>query len=322
MKKMFVITVGLLVVFLLFLWKGGAASQKLRFGTVVISPQYHLPFIAAQEKGLWKEQGLEVEWVSFRGGPLAYRGLAAEELDMVMGGTTGAVQSLIAGVPQTLVADVRTSQGFHFWVLVDSPVKEGKDLKGARIGVTGLGSLTHAYGRMVTRSLGLEKDVTFVAVGGVKEQAAALKARAIDAVVFDSISTAPLKVAGETRELLRLDDFFPKEWVEVSILARSKFAAANRELVVRAIKGFFRATDFIENNRSWALEKMKSSMGYTEKEAEVIYPLLKYGKHGKINIKGLQNQLNFLVQYGIVAKEKVPPLEKIYDKSFAEEAAQ
>lgn len=315
------VTTGLFILFSILLIAGQAAGQKVRFATSVDQPTYHLPLMAAKEKGLWKEQGIEVEWVPFRSSSILYRALAAGEVDMAMPGTISAVQAIIGGVPQIVVADVKTLYEFYLWVRADSPIKEPKDLKGTKVAVTGLGGLSHAYARVVTRSLGLEKEVRFVAMGGLKEQAAALKTGAAESTVLSFIALAPLKVKGEIRELLLVGDFLPKEWSENSLTVHTGFASRFPREVVKAIKGYFMATDFVQANRDWALEKMKSGMRYEEEVAKAIYPRLKYGREGKINPKALENIVNFLIEFGIVAKEKAPPLEKIYDKSFAEQAA-
>lgn len=56
----------LLVVFAL-LPREGKAVEKLDLGTSIkFTPAYYLPILAAEDKGFFKEQGLEVEWVPFQ----------------------------------------------------------------------------------------------------------------------------------------------------------------------------------------------------------------------------------------------------------------
>jgi len=44
------------------------AADKLRFATTVKThPILVMPVLAAEEKGFWKQNGLEAEWVPFEG---------------------------------------------------------------------------------------------------------------------------------------------------------------------------------------------------------------------------------------------------------------
>jgi len=56
----------------------GHAVEKLNFGTATkTSPHYALPMVAAEEKGFWKEQGLEVEGIPFSSAGAMFRAIAA-----------------------------------------------------------------------------------------------------------------------------------------------------------------------------------------------------------------------------------------------------
>src|SRR3972149_1156428 len=69
--------------------------EKLKFGTSIRTyPPYYLPVMAAEEKGFWKENGLEVEWTPFRGGGPFMQALAAGALKI---GYTAAATAFQAG---------------------------------------------------------------------------------------------------------------------------------------------------------------------------------------------------------------------------------
>src|SRR3972149_11845411 len=70
----------------LFMGRGPAwGAEKVRVGmSVKVSAHYYLPGYAAEEKGLWRENGLEVSLVPFQGGGLAYRAMAGGAIDLNM----------------------------------------------------------------------------------------------------------------------------------------------------------------------------------------------------------------------------------------------
>ena len=59
----------LVVPLLLSINSRGMAAYKLRLGTALkVGVYYNLVVMAGEEKGFWKQNGLEVEWIPFRHG--------------------------------------------------------------------------------------------------------------------------------------------------------------------------------------------------------------------------------------------------------------
>src|SRR5690606_1052145 len=67
-------------------------KTKVTIGLPLITGTF-LPLFLADEQGLFKEEGLEVELVAFRGGSDVARGLVAEAVDMA---TTAPASALAA----------------------------------------------------------------------------------------------------------------------------------------------------------------------------------------------------------------------------------
>src|SRR3989304_6114376 len=82
-----------LVGFLFTSQLGGAwGLEKVKFSTAVRGhPFYILPPIAAQEKGFWREEGLEAEWVAFVSGAIQARALASGDVPVAFTSTVSAV---------------------------------------------------------------------------------------------------------------------------------------------------------------------------------------------------------------------------------------
>lgn len=298
---------------------GLLAAEKLAFGTAIKeNPVYALPMLAGEEKGLWKEEGLEVQWVPFRGGALMYRAVAAGSINVGWGDIVSHVQAMVGGLPVILVADLQIEYPFFLWVKADSPIKEPKDLKGARIGVNVMGGVAHAMARLVAKSLGVEKDVRIVAGGGISETIAAFKAGAIDGLVFSIYAMMPLKVKGEARELAAVRDYLPREWTEQVIFTRKEFGEANPGTVRKVVRAVLRMGEFVKKNREWSTEKMKSVLGYNEEMARITHPLLNFGKDGRFNHRAVENVKTFMIEYGIVTRDKAPAAEQIYTRQFTE----
>lgn len=293
--------------------------ERVRVGTSVReSPFYNLPILAGEDMGFWREEGLELQFLPFKGGTEMHRAVAAASLDVGVSGAISVVQNISRGLPEVIVADMQADNAFYLWVPTESSIREPKDLKGARIGVNRFGGTVHAFARALAKALKMEKEIRFVAGGGVREELAAMKAAKLQGRVSEKFTMAPLKFAGEVRELVSVKDFLPREWPDLVIFARKDFSETKPEATRKSIRAILKGADYLQRDQAWAVEKMRMAFGFTEGLARGVYQDLRYGKDGRIDRKGLENVRNFLMEYGIVPKEKAPPLEKLFTREFTE----
>jgi ABC-type nitrate/sulfonate/bicarbonate transport system substrate-binding protein len=169
-----------------------------------------------------------------------------------------------------------------------------------------------AYGRFMARALGLEGQVKFVAAGGAAKQIAALRAGRLDASTSEYFPIAALKCEGVVREVIGIRSFLPKEWTDLIVFARNDSVNTSPALVKKVVTGILQGAAFVQNNRAWAVKKMKSVAGYSESCARDSYGFLKYGKDGRIDPKVISNVRRFIIDTGLIAEEKFPPVNKLY----------
>lgn len=281
-------------------------------------PTYMLAVLAAEDGGLWKQQSLEVEGIPFESGGAAQRAIVAGAVDLGMGASLSAVQAIAAGVPGVIVADMGVDDPPIFWVRPDSPIRQPKDIRGTKVAVTGFRGLTHAFGVLIARSLGMEKEIKFVSAGGITNQTAALKSGAVDATILPTISIASFKAREGAREVINARDYLPKEWIWYTIHARKEFSEKNASVTKRSIKAFIAASEYLKKNPDWALNKLKTYFGLSEETARLVYGIAHYSRDGKIPAKAMENVVNFLVEYGLIPKEKKPALEQVFSPAFTE----
>jgi len=300
----------------------GFSADKLRFASVIkTKPLYVLPIIAAQDKGFFKDQGLEVQYLGFTSGRAFSGAMAAGALDMAFVGTVSISLAAARGGPERAVADTGAVEDWFLWVPTNSRLKKPMDLKGSKIAVSRLGSLTHALAGGVTKSLGIEKDVQIVAAGGVPSAIASLKSGASDVNVQTYSAMAPLEVKGEVRQLLTVGDYVPKAVFTMLLAAHEKFLRENPAVVKRGIMAYMQGAKFTMENRSWAVKKMATDTDFslTEKVAESAYSELRYAQAVKKVPKDyVRTVLKWLVENSLLRANEVPPLEKIAPADYSE----
>lgn len=293
----------------------GLDKLKVSSG-VKLNPVFYLPPLAAEEKGFWKENAIDGEYVPFESGRAEMAAVAAGHVVYGMYSGPGIIEAVSRGLPIIAVSDHARGVSFNIWVRGDRPWQEGKELRSGKIGISGFGATEHAYGRLALKALGIEKEVKFLATGGIPASLATLKTGAIDAVVLSSAPMIGLKLKGEAKVLVNIDDYLPREWAGFLQYARKDFVKDNSDLMKRGVKAMLQAIDFIKKNPAWATEKMKAWQGYTDEAARFIYKELRFTRDGKIDRQGLENVRNFLAEFGLVAREKLPPVAELYTDQF------
>src|SRR3972149_3547429 len=154
------------MVAIILMGRGTWPQEKVRFASHFKANAYYvMPVLAALEKGFWKEQGLDPVWVPFDSATTMIQAVAAGEIDMGTHGMDSVIIAVSRGVPEVIVADPRMNVEFVIWVAGDSPMKEPRDLKGAKIAVSRFGVTPHRMALIGAKALGIEKDVKFVAAG-------------------------------------------------------------------------------------------------------------------------------------------------------------
>lgn len=293
------------------------ALEKVKVGSAIkFTPAYYLPIFAAEEKGFWQKNGLEAEWVPFRNSVAMASAVVAGSLWAGMDTATGQIQAIARGVPTILVADLQRTEGVALYVLPNSPIKKPSDLKGKKIGITRLGSTDHAYARFVARIAGVEGQVRYIGTGGIRQKIGALRAGAIDAFTIFMFPIMRFKVKGEVREILKLDDHRPKEWMAHSIFARRDMVKDHPDNVRKVVNSLLSAARYINQNPAWAQGRMKKQQRYSDEVARLVYKLLRFTSDGKISKKAVENVRDFLLDFEIVPKDKPLPVDKLFTRQF------
>lgn len=172
------------------------AADKLR---IALPPAY-TPIAAvlyAQEKGYFKEKGIEAELTVYRGGAAVQEAVAAGAADVAATASPGAAIAISKGVKQKIVAvcGPTSPNGWYLIVPSDSPIKSIKDLNGKKVGITGKGSSTDFLASLSAKNGGAAILAIPLGAGILP----ALKAKQIDAGVIWPIASFHAVSSGEYR---------------------------------------------------------------------------------------------------------------------------
>ncbi len=292
------------------------AAEKLKLGSPLrFHPAHYLIVMAAQEKGIFTANGLDVEWVPFRGTYAQMQAFVAGEARVGTSSAVGIIQANGRGLPAIIVATYQRKEAWHVWVPTASPIKDMKDLKGKKLAISRIGGTDYGYTMLALKSLKMDKDVKIIAVGGIRESVAALKAGNVESSMRSIYAFARLIEKKEVRSVLNINRFIPKDWVVHTIFAHRDMVKNKPDIVGRLVKSMIESGRFMTNNPGWAIAKMREKQRVTEATAKFLFENLEY-TDGKIDRKALENVRNFLLLTGLIKKEKAPPIDKIYTTQF------
>ena len=182
------------VLFVLFFDSAHAQEKKnLRIVFVSLSWNNQLPIRVAIAKGFFKDQGLTLEPILVRGGPIAITALISGNVDFAsVGGAQAPIRSNARGLDLHIIASL--SNYTNYTLLGSKDAKSVEELRGKIIGVTGAGAFSDFAIRIYLKrhNLDPDKDVTLRAIGGTALRAIALEKGLIAAAPFSAEDTIRL----------------------------------------------------------------------------------------------------------------------------------
>ena len=203
------------------------------------------PLWIARDKGLFKEEGIEVEITYIQGNIRGVQSLLAGEIQAGIAGSAGPIGARAAGEDAVIVAVPMNRLDYTF--VTRQPVKSAGDLVGKKIGIGAVGGSDEVATRIALRQLGVDpKQVTMLVTGGSAERLAALRVGSVDAATVGG-ATFIGGGAGLYKVLDLID--LGVEFPFTAIFTTRRYAQANRGAVLALIRGYMRGVRFFQQNK-------------------------------------------------------------------------
>ena len=306
------------------------AGEKLRIGWVYAMA--NAPILIAESKGYFKEQGLDVEIIQFKNGPLVHQALSAGELDMAYIGSPPVYHWFSRGLESRILAKVNYGQAAII-SRKDSGVTKVSALKGKKIaGVrrgSGMDVLLRGYVLGEAAKLTPDKDLDIISMPPNNMEAAVDK-KVVDAAFIWEPFTSKSLLRGNTRIVFDMNKAVPNyPWYIV--MAMPDTLKNKRAAVVKALKAHKKAVDFLNSSKTagndiiataFKLGSITDINGKKHKGTDVV--AMARGRLGweyelkKSDIAFIQRLMNFSYQLGYIKKKLTT--DEIIDTSLMTEA--
>ena len=285
-----------------------AQTQKVRISLSSRS-NTNTSYYVAQERGFFKEEGLEVEFIQInpRLGAMAVLNGDVTFTTSFVSTFRGVVQ----GLPMKTVF-ILLKKGVYYLMVRPEIIKDIQDLKGKKLGVTAVNGGDHIIGRELMRMKGLDPNhVQAVAVGDPSLRFQAVVTGAVQAVSVPPPYDLILQKMG-----LKAISGPPEIGVPSSgLFASDRSIKENPQVLRRTIRATLKANRFIEENRDETLRIMSKFVPQSAEIAGRSYDveLKALAKDGQMTDAEIEFQMDRLA-------EKRRPLDEVRDFSFARQA--
>lgn len=187
------------------------------------------------ELGIFKEEGINLQIVSFQGSAVVIPQVANGSVTFGMADSSFLISAIDKGenIPVSFVYNFVRTVANNFAVKADSPIKTVADLKGKNLGTISANAATLTLTKAVLKDAGLAwEDVSPMPIGLGPAAWKQLENGTVDAVNFFRPEDAKMRLAGmDIRQI-----FYPEKFADIfvaSIVAGEKTIKENPDLVAR-----------------------------------------------------------------------------------------
>ena len=251
------------IAYLIFAWTALTPVPALADGSKILvsAPSKSLtwfPAALAREKGFFKDEGLDVDFVIMNP-RLALQAVIAGDVayTTALGST---IRAALRGIPLRVVLTICEKP--HFALIAKPGITRIEQLKGKLLGISSFGASSDTMARAVLNKYKLApgQDVKILAVGGGLNRLAALKSGAIDATLIEAPYNVMLEQEGFAK-ILFVGDVVPSPIAGFGTTVER--IQKQGEEIRRLARATLRATQFAKKNRD---ETVKSIAKWTAME--------------------------------------------------------
>jgi ABC-type nitrate/sulfonate/bicarbonate transport system substrate-binding protein len=311
-----------LVVFILW-WLPAftvSAAEKIRVSGGGITPMHSVIWVAQQE-GMFRKYGLEVEYLTMNSGTLGVQTLLSNDSQFLFSTGALAVTANLQG------ADIEMITGgfnlFAFKVVSRPEIKTIQELRGKRFSISQFGSATDFAVQATLEKFAVDaKQVAVIQLGASSNRLTSLINGSTDASLFtEPIATMAIKKNGMHLLLDMAEASMP--YPQSCLMIKRSYLDANREKATNFVKAVIEGMFFAQRNKEATIRAIKK---YIRADDEVYGIGYEYflGKHAEGLVvmpdrKGVDLVLAQLAKSNPKAKGQTIESLRVLDSSILDE---
>ena len=292
------------------------AVEKLRVGKAVPEAFSFVPLDVGMKEGFFQKHGIEAESIAFAGDAKMQQAMASDSIDLALG-SGPAMAFTVKGAPVKAIAAMAGPPLLLTLVVRnDGTVKSVADLRGKRVSVSTVGSLTYWLVSETSRQQSWGPDgIQIAPMGATQPQIAALKRKEIDGMVTDISTALALEQAGDMRILMRFGEIVKDFHIHV-IYATNKIIGEKPDALRNFLNGWFETIAFMRANKAETVAIAKDVIGkdpdITARTYDALMPM--FSDDGRFNPKAMAVLAKSYVELKLLDHEPDPKM--LYTDAF------
>lgn len=249
---------------------GSAAAQTtLKFGVAAVNEGV-LSLQVAKDQGFLKSEGVDLEYINFRGGGPAVQAFAAGSVDFCVCAADHVLRLANRNFDARIIVGLDEHHSYALIAKADTPYTDIASLKGKRVGITSAGSFTDNTIRWTIKSAGLqaERDFQIVGAGNGATMRAAIETGQVDAgmviatEVNDYVRTGKYKI---------VTDWRATRYPALVVIGRQRWADSNPQLARGLVRAVGKAAALIQTDTAAAARSVKALYpNYSDEQAREV----------------------------------------------------
>jgi ABC-type nitrate/sulfonate/bicarbonate transport system substrate-binding protein len=284
-----------------------------------------VPYYIAREKKFYLDEGLDVTSIFVQGRALSIQVLTAGSVDFSLATGSG-TRAALAGAPVKAIFVMNDKPFYVLYGRPDLGVQKSDDLKGKKIAVTGVGSMTELAARAMVRHFGMnpDRDVTILAMGGGTNVWSAIQTGSVEAAIL----WPPFDVVASKMGMKKL--LFVGDLIKLlggGIMATDRVLKENPDRARRFVRATLKGMRYFadEKNRNDSVAIMSRVFQLDTETVLGTYDFLRsiQTKDGMISRDTMESSLEIALQGNrdakILALSKDEQIRRMFDFSLVRE---
>lgn len=278
-------------------------NAKIRIGGV--PEHFNFPIHLAKEQSQFESRGVEIEWITFKGGTgQMTKALRNDEVDICVVLTEGIIADIIKGNPSKIISNYVTSPltwGIHTGV--KNPINTYPEIFDKKYGISRFGSGSHLMAIVDANSKNHQlKTEQFNIIKNLEGALESLTNLDSDVFYWEKYTTKPYVDSG----VLKRVGEYVTPWSCFVIAATDKILEEQPNNVIRLLRTIHDSCDSFMQDED-AISMISKTYNQKMIDVERWYHSTEWAIHGWVSDKMIKSVIYHLKLAGIVGEEQEIP---------------